>query len=112
MNEQEKWLEYLSNLSSPNKELANKLWNKLKEHFPNIPIPLAGPFHCNDDNFFQFAWDKNEHHLEIDIYEYELDWFYRNRESDTYAGSDCLLYASDLNKYPDLTRHIKKIINE
>jgi hypothetical protein len=114
-NQEPKWLGYLDNLSSPNKELANTLWNALKKHFPNIRIPQAGPL-ISENTGFQFAWDSNEHHLEIDILydkltdKYELDWFYRNRKTDTYNGSDCLLFVEDLNTYPELTLHIKKIL--
>lgn len=92
-SQQDSFEHFISTLSEPNKDIAATLWAKIKTSFTKNIIPQAGP--TNDG--FQFVYDINEHHLEIDISQsYEVEWFYRNRKTDKYEGSDDIIKSYDL----------------
>jgi hypothetical protein len=75
-----KWLN-----SRPNKilvDIALKFWFRLDRINPLLPPPQAA--FSDDEKILQFTWDRNEHHLDIDIVNDPekggtIDWFYRNR---------------------------------
>lgn len=76
------WNEWLST-----RPLASKLWYAIKAGVEDAAIPTA--IHHQENDGFQFAWDKDEHHLDIDILSNEsVEWFYRNRETNKIDGTE------------------------
>ena len=73
----EEWTEWLE---GEGREKAKNLWYSVSRIVPAIPPPQAGPL--DDEEGFQFVWNVNEHHLEIDTSEsVEFEWFYYNRKT-------------------------------
>jgi hypothetical protein len=81
------WRGYLAGLSGPNAILARDLWSKVcASAVVHVPVPHAGPL---PDGGFQFVWDNEPHHLEVDILpDGSMEWFYRNRKTDEFDGDD------------------------
>jgi hypothetical protein len=46
------------------------------------------PSICRLNDKLQIVWDLNEHHLEIDVFSLNFDWFYRNRITENLDGED------------------------
>jgi len=88
------WLYYLVGLEEKPVELPRKharavraLWRKL-ESCINDPIlpPIAGP---GGELGFQMAWNYDEFYLDIDVSEEgEFEWFFLDRKTGKYKGSD------------------------
>ena len=101
----DEWNEFIDRLSNQN--LARTLrafWNKLQ----SLGTPLPSAILDEVDSFIQLAWDREEHHLDIDLFvDGSLDWFYRNRATDEMDsnGDDKISEISD-----DLVKRLQQII--
>jgi hypothetical protein len=85
------WLAYLEGLCEPSGDLARGLWQLLCDSLGWAPVPQAGPL---PDGGFQFVWDRDEHHLEIDVLpERRMEWFYRNRRTGQVAGDEIAAHS-------------------
>jgi hypothetical protein len=92
------WLAHLDGIKEPNGSLARELWATL-EAFTFPAIPQAGSL---PDGGFELVWDREEHHLEIDVLsDRTVEWFYRNRRTEDLAGADATLetISDDLITY-------------
>lgn len=76
------WTRFLSELATiaaPHAESVCILWANLSRAIAALPIPEAGP---TADGAFQFVWDRDRYHLDIDIRDDgTMDWFYSDRNS-------------------------------
>ena len=100
---------YLTTLDSSYGPIARDFWKRIKAALPNIPVPQTGP--TNIDGAFQFVWDRDEHHFDVELatryaevvsegYSYAIDtydWFYRNRNTNFNVGSEEPLVLSNTN---------------
>ncbi len=96
------WHAHLEGMTEPLGSLARELWRLLQEVVGEPRVPQAGPV---SGGGFQFVWDRDEHHLEIEILaDRTLEWFYRNRRTGNLEGGECAL---DL---PDRARQLLQLL--
>lgn len=84
------WLNYLRSLrvrgvlSQLVANNAEQLWRLLRSLASNAAIPEAA---VTDDGGLFMSWDRGVHHLEVEILpEGKYEWFYRNRQTDSFGG--------------------------
>lgn len=80
------WDAHLANLSLPvvHAEAVRSVWAGLRRQVLALPVPSAGP--SDDGEVFQLVWDREVHHLEIDIKGDETaEWFYMRRDTEETA---------------------------
>ena len=73
-------------ISEETKSQARLAWIMIEGCGDRIPVPAAvtGP----DGEMF-YSWNRGPHHLELEIIPGQpAEWFYRNRETEEYAGDD------------------------
>jgi hypothetical protein len=102
-NERFKWTKYLTDISARGRlshsvtDKALVVWKFLLEQVPTIGAPHAGP---TEDGGLQMVWDRERHHLEIEILPSgRYDWFYRDRQTDKHRdGENCAVgdYSEEL----------------
>ncbi len=81
------WSKYLENLSWIHSDVVRQLWSKLIALVPNLRIPQTGLI--PDETSFCFAWDNKDNYLDIEVFpDATFEWFYRNRNNNTLAGSE------------------------
>jgi hypothetical protein len=80
------WRSYLSVF--PDRQLAraaSTFLERARTVGGALPVPTAIP---SGDGSIHLAWDRNEHHLDADIFpDGSFDWFYRNRLTDELDGT-------------------------
>jgi hypothetical protein len=60
-------------------EAAKQIWEQVwRAAGRAIGGPAAG---VGDDGEILCTWDRDEHHLEVEVREAEADWFYKNRQT-------------------------------
>ena len=86
------WDRYLNNLvlqsycSRQQIDEAKKFLNSIKDKYAcDLPIPQTS---ITVNGALQFVWDKNEHHLELEILNGKYEWFYRNRLTNKFDGEE------------------------
>lgn len=82
-NEHQEYLQRVSNkglISSEVAATAWDLWLEVQKAEPSMPVPSAA---TGPDGVMFYSWDKEEHHLEIEIFPDKNEFFYRNRETKT-----------------------------
>jgi hypothetical protein len=102
------WSEFLDSLASLEEYPAEQVrrvqdaWEHLVKQLGEISPPRA---QANEDGGFSMAWDRDEHHLEIEILPSGIvEWFYRNRETDEYEGDEGI----DIDDLPrQVVRYLK-----
>ena len=63
----------------------------------------AGP---TPEGHLQLVWDRDEHHLELEVGDGKFEWFYRNRKTEFLDGADdCVLPFS-----PELSAHFLVVV--
>ena len=106
--------DYLTTLTRPEGPLAAHhvrlvcgFWQELRSSFRGaFPVPQASP---TPDLGLLMLWDRDRHHLEVEIYEDgTYDWFYRDRETESYLGDEGL--ALDFRP-PELLDHLRHFSN-
>jgi hypothetical protein len=92
-NEKADWDAYLTKMVAKYGDVGrnlNSMWLYAKTL--NAPIPVATP--SDDKDRFHLSWDREEHHLDVDVYGIGADglqqweWFYRNRKTDELDGDE------------------------
>ena len=76
-------------------ELALSTWNAIS-HFVDGVLPVPDASAMPEDGFI-FVWNKDKHHLEIEICQGETEIFYRNRDTNEVWG-DTLDLSNDLDE--------------
>jgi hypothetical protein len=80
--------------------LQKELGKKLNNNIVFLQLPqYGGPF---EDGIYQFVWNYDKHHLEIDLLsDNSLEWFYLNRENKETNGGNCAIntFSYDLLNY-------------
>jgi len=82
------WIRFLERLPTlgialPHADHVRELWSRLSRAIPVLAsaLPSAGP---TSDGMIQFAWDRQRHHLDLDISaDGTIDWFYLDRDTGT-----------------------------
>ncbi len=102
------WLEYLAKLRAPKGRFSSEhidyvieLWNQLAilSH-SKIGPPQSGP---TVDEALHLVWDRGEHHLEMEVYPQQFEWFYSNRAAGSFDGKEgCSHITDDLKAYVEL----------
>lgn len=105
------WSEFLDSLASleeyPEEQVrrVQDAWEQLVKQLEEISPPRA---QANEDGGFSMAWDRDEHHLEIEILPSGIvEWFYRNRKTDEYEGDEGI----DIDDLPREVVHYLKLTN-
>jgi hypothetical protein len=110
----EAWNDYLATLARPQGPLAEHhvrlvcgFWRQLRSLVNGaFPLPQAGP---TPDQGLLMLWDRDRHHLEVEIYEDgTYDWFYRDRQTESYLGDEGL--ALDVRP-PELVGQLRHFSN-
>jgi plasmid stabilization system protein ParE len=106
----DRWNAYLASLAEPEGPLSpehashvQRFWRNLRAsaHGP-LQVPQAGP---TDGPGFLLVWDRHRHHLEIEIFEDgNYDWFYRDRDSESYQGDEGLEASA---RARELLKHLR-----
>lgn len=83
-------------ISQDVKQKSYDLWMSIKELCHEMPVPSAttGP-----DGLMAYCWDKDEHHLELEIYSNcDVEFFYRNRRTNELLVENCLSVIEIMDK--------------
>ncbi len=67
-------------------ETVRDVWTELTRRIPGLDPPHAAP---TEDGELIMVWDRGHNHFEVEITTRDkYEWFYRDRQTDTYAGED------------------------
>lgn len=74
-------------------DIAWQVWEKLRSYFLSNDLCLEVPDACpGQRNNFMYTWSKGEHYFECEIFgSKEVEFFYRNRNSNEVWGEDTTL---------------------
>lgn len=93
ISEEKEFEKYLANLEKDPVKLSfvfaeqvKATWQMIKHKYSTAPLPVAGP---GGELGFQFAWNTEDHYLEIDIGPNgDVEWFFADRKMDWTEGSE------------------------
>jgi len=86
-------MDYIQSLLRQGFSNGETIAERVMASFSAGPLPEGG---------FQFVWDREEHHLEIDILpDHSTEWFYRNRRTGQIAGDEAPAGAALPNQLRD-----------
>ena len=83
-----RWRAYLDSLGKPEGPISSSQLRVIKDFLASLPpftlLPSASP---TDEGGFMMVWDRDKHHMEIEVLEDRtVEWFYWNRLDDSYDG--------------------------
>jgi hypothetical protein len=88
----DEWSAYLSKLKEKPDYAA--LAPRIEEFWHWISKKLWAPEATPTDDGFLLIWDRDEHHLQVELFRDETyDWFYRNRDTDAVSYEEGLTYG-------------------
>lgn len=89
----EQWTSYLEQLEASQgvepqvAATVQSFWKQLREDLRRSPRPpVAGP---TEQDTFILVWDQGKHHFEVEFLGGgEVEWFYRDRETESFLGAE------------------------
>ncbi len=86
------WMAYLSKLKEKPEYAA--LAPRVEDFWHWASTELWAPEATPTDEGFLLAWDRDEHHLQVELFQNgSYDWFYRNRDDDTVSYEEGLPFG-------------------
>ena len=100
------WMAYLSKLKEKPEYVV--LAPRIEELWEWISRKLWAPEATPTDDGFLLIWDRDEHHLQVELFHDGLfDWFYRNRDTDAVSYEEGLAFGRWTTRFQEAISRLR-----